>query len=260
MLGAIAGDIIGSIFEMTTQKKTNFKLFSPQSHFTDDTVLTLAVAESLLKARPYYDTIREYGLRYPNRGYGGMFRQWLANENPEPYNSFGNGSAMRVSPIGFAFDKLYEVLAEAKLSAEVTHNHPEGIKGAEAIAACVFLARQGKSKKEIRDYVEDTFGYDLHRKITQIRPIYTFDVTCQGSVPEAIIAFLDSRDYETAIRLAVSLGGDTDTLAAMAGGIAQAYYQKIPYEIAYITKYKLGAELWGMVEEFNEAYDIKIEA
>jgi ADP-ribosylglycohydrolase len=259
MLGAIAGDIIGSVHEGTKLKRTNFKLFHPSCHFTDDTVLTLAVADALLNNLPYPETIKLYAVNYPNRGYGGMFRQWLQSDSLEPYNSFGNGSAMRVSPIGYAFEHLYEVLAEAKVSAEATHNHPEGIKGAQAIAAAIFMARQGSSKSDIRDYIEQTFGYDLQRKISQIRPTYQFDATCQGTVPEAIIAFLDSRDFETAIRLAVSLSGDTDTLAAMAGSIAQAYYKIIPYEIVYVVKYKLGNKLWALVEEFNEVYGIEYD-
>jgi ADP-ribosylglycohydrolase len=257
MLGAIIGDIVGSVHEGTKLKRTDFKLFQHASHFTDDTVLTLAVADALLNNLPYPETFKLYGRNYPNRGYGGKFREWLASDNLEAYNSFGNGSAMRVSPIGFAFEHLYEVLAEAKVSAEATHNHPEGIKGAQAIAAAIFLARKGSSKTEIRDYIEQTFGYDLQQTIAEIRPEYTFDATCQGTVPQAIIAFLDSRDFETSLRLAISLSGDTDTLAAMAGGIAQAFYKSIPYEFIYITQYKLGKDLWNLVEEFNETYEIK---
>ncbi len=260
MLGAIAGDIIGSIYEGSKARDTNFKLFTTESRFTDDTVLTLATADTLLRATPYCENYKLFGRNFPNRGYGGRFRQWLASDDLAPYQSYGNGSAMRVSPVGFAFDKLYEVLAEAKESASATHDHPEGIKGAEAIASAIFLARQGKTKEEIKTYITDTFGYNLERTIAKIRPTYTFDATCQGTVPEAIIAFLDSHNFESCIRLAVSLGGDADTLAAMAGGIAQAYYGKIPYEIIYLVQHKLGKVLWESVEEFNEIYDIKIES
>ena len=256
MVGTIVGDIIGSVYEGSKARNTNFKLFSPYSHFTDDTVLTLATADTLLRATPYAENYKLYGRNFPNRGYGGRFRAWLASDDLAAYQSYGNGSAMRVSPIGFAFDKLYEVLAEAKESASTTHDHPEGIKGAEAIASAIFLARQGKTKEEIRTYIQDTFGYNLQRTIAQIRPTYAFDASCQGTVPEAIIAFLDSHNFESCIRLAISLGGDVDTLAAMAGGIAQAYYGTIPYDMVYFAQYKLGKQLWELVEEFNETYQI----
>ena len=259
MLGTIVGDIIGSVYEGSKARNTNFKLFTPYSHFTDDTVMTLATADTLLNGTSYPENYKLYGRNFPNRGYGGRFKEWLASDSLLPYQSYGNGSAMRVSPIGFAFDKLYEVLSEAKESASATHDHPEGIKGAEAIASAIFMAREGKSKEEIRTYIQDTFGYNLQRTIAKIRPNYTFDASCQGTVPEAIIAFLDSHNFESCIRLAVSLGGDVDTLAAMAGGIAQAYYGKIPYEMVYYAQYKLGKQLWDLVEEFNETYQIKVD-
>jgi ADP-ribosylglycohydrolase len=259
MLGAIVGDIIGSVYERSKARNTNFKLYTQYSHFTDDTVLTLATADTLLNGASYAENYKLYGRNFPNRGYGGRFKEWLISDDLAPYQSFGNGSAMRVSPIGFAFDKLYEVLSEAKESACATHDHPEGIKGAEAIASSIFLAREGKSKEEIRTYVQDTFGYNLQRTIMKIRPTYTFDASCQGTVPEAIIAFLDSHNFESCIRLAISLGGDTDTLAAMAGSIAQAYYGSIPYEMVYYAQYKLGRQLWDLVEEFNETYNIKVD-
>ncbi len=260
MVGTIVGDIIGSVYEGSQARATNFKLFTAYSHFTDDTVMTLATADTLLHGGAYPENYKMYGRNFPNRGYGGRFKQWLASDDLAPYQSYGNGSAMRVSPVGFAFNKLYEVLSEAKESASATHDHPEGIKGAEAIASAIFLAREGKSKEEIRTYIADTFGYNLQRTIAQIRPTYTFDASCQGTVPEAIVAFLDSHNFESCIRLAVSLGGDVDTLAAMAGGIAQAYYGKIPYDMVYFAQYKLGKQLWELVEEFNEIYDIKIES
>lgn len=260
MLGTIVGDIIGSVYEGSKARNTNFKLFTPYSHFTDDTVMTLATVDTLLHGTPYPENYKLYGRNFPNRGYGGRFKEWLASDSLAPYQSYGNGSAMRVSPIGFAFDKLYEVLSEAKESASATHDHPEGIKGAEAIASAIFMAREGKSKEEIRTYIQDTFGYNLQRTIAKIRPTYTFDASCQGTVPEAIIAFLDSHNFESCIRLAISLGGDVDTLAAMAGGIAQAYYGKIPYEMVYYAQYKLGKQLWELVEEFNETYNIQIDS
>ena len=225
MIGAIAGDIIGSVYEGRQVKTTEFPLFTTRSTFTDDTVLTVAVADCILHGKDYATTFKQYGRRYPHAGFGGMFRKWLNSDSLAPYYSFGNGSAMRVSPVGFAFDTIDDVLAEARRSAEVTHNHPEGIKGAQAIAAAILLARQKETKSSIKEFIEKNFGYDLSRTLEEIRPHYQFDETCQGSVPQAIIAFLESDSYEDAVRKAISLGGDSDTLACMAGGIAQAYYR-----------------------------------
>lgn len=224
MIGAIAGDIIGSQYEFRPIKTTEFELFAPGCRFTDDTVLTVALAEAIIWDKDYGQLLKEYYYRYPNAGYGGTFIKWAARPYTEPYNSFGNGAAMRISPVGFWFDTLDEVLAKAEQYTAVTHNHPEGIKGAQATAAAIFLARNGSSKDDIQSYITETFGYDLSRTCDQIRPDYTFDVTCQGSVPEAIICFLESSDYESAVRLAVSLGGDSDTQACIAGGIAEAFY------------------------------------
>jgi len=248
MLGAIVGDIIGSAYEWHRTKSPDFELFTPRSHFTDDTVLTVAMADCILHGKDYALTFKEYGRRYPYAGYGGMFLAWLASDSLTPYNSFGNGSAMRVSPVGFASSSLDDVLREAERSAAVTHNHPEGIKGAQAVAAAIFLARSGGGKKRIREYVEDTFGYDLHQTLDQIRPYYGFDETCQGSVPQAIIAFLESSDYEDAVRKAVSLGGDSDTLACMAGGIAQAYYREITERIIREARQLLDDDLLAIVD------------
>jgi ADP-ribosylglycohydrolase len=206
MLGAIAGDIIGSSYEWHYTKSYDFELFTPQSTPTDDTVLTAAVADCILHGKEYAATFKEYGRRYPYAGYGAMFHRWLGSGNLAPYNSFGNGSAMRVSPVGFAFSNLDIVLQEARKSAAVTHNHPEGIKGAQVIAASIFLAKSGQSKKQIREYAEESFSYDLHQTLDEIRPWYRFDETCQGSVPQAIIAFLESTDYEDAVRKAVIPG------------------------------------------------------
>ncbi len=256
MIGAIAGDIIGSVYEWRNIKTTDFELFSPHCRFTDDTVLTVAVADCILSGRGYAEAFREYGRRYPDAGYGGLFRKWLVSRNPRPYNSFGNGSAMRVSPVGFAYPHLEAVLGEAKRSAGVTHNHPEGIKGAQAVASAAFLARNGKTKEEIQVFIEARFGYNLRRKLDEIRPGYRFDVTCQGSVPEAIIAFLESKDYEDAVRKAVSLGGDSDTIACMTGGIAQAYYKNIPRVIIEKVRRILPAEFVKIADDFNAAFGV----
>ena len=224
MIGAIAGDIIGSRYEFASIKTTEFPLFGPGCRFTDDTVLTVALAEALVWEQGYCHLLKEYFRRYPEAGYGGTFIQWAAGQYTEPYNSFGNGAAMRISPVGFYYDTMEEVLEKAEYYTAVTHNHPEGIKGAQATAAAIFLARNGSSKDEIRRYVTENFGYDLNRTCDQIRPNYTYDVTCQGSVPEVIICFLESMDFESAVRLAVSLGGDSDTQASIAGGIAEGFY------------------------------------
>lgn len=254
MLGAIAGDIIGSIYEKNVIKTTGFPLFGPRHRFTDDTVLTVATADALLNGLDYAAVYRDYGRRYPNAGYGGSFIHWIFDDQAGPYYSWGNGSAMRVSPVGFAFDTADSVLVEAKRSAEVSHDHPEGIKGAQAAALAVFLARQGEAKESIRQEISQRFGYNLARTIEEIRPAYRFDVSCQGSVPEAIIAFLDSSNYEEAVRLAVSLGGDSDTLACLAGGLAQAYYRTIPADIVNTVRAVLPADLLDIVERFNEKY------
>jgi ADP-ribosylglycohydrolase len=228
MLGAIAGDIIGSRFERYPVKTTDFELFHPECRFTDDSVLTLAVADHIFLGSDLIDTLKEYFHQYPDAGYGARFMQWACSTSREPYNSFGNGSAMRVSPVGFAFDSLEVVLEKARTTAEVTHNHEEGIKGAQATAAAVFLARTGNSKDEIKRFIETQFQYNLSEPLDAIRPQYTFDVTCQGSVPQAITAFLESENFEDAVRKAISLGGDSDTQACIAGGIAHAFYGKLP--------------------------------
>ncbi len=235
MYGAILGDIIGSPYEFTGGSKSKeFPLFTERSTFTDDTVMTLAVADAFMDfSGPESDEwilkrltiqMRYYGRKYPNAGYGHKFWQWLKSPYPKPYNSFGNGSAMRVSSAAWLFQDLETVRKMARLSALVTHNHPEGIKGAEAVASAIFLARTGSTKEHIKSYIEDHFAYDLSRTCDEIRPGYQFEGSCQDSVPEAIIAFLESTGLEDAIRTAVSLGGDTDTQAAIAGSIAEAFY------------------------------------
>lgn len=236
MLGALVGDIIGSTYEWYNTKRTDFELFEKGSRFTDDSVMTLAVAKWLVEDKEHTSKelircMQELGRRHPDAGYGGRFIGWLYEEEPQPYNSWGNGAGMRVSPVGLYAKTLEEALELAEITASVSHNHPEGVKGAQAIATSVFLCKQGKSKQEIKEYVEQTFGYNLHRTIAEIRPRYGFDVSCQGSVPEAIIAFLEGNSFEEVIRLAISLGGDSDTIGAMAGAIAACRYP-IPDDIA----------------------------
>jgi len=254
IIGAIAGDIIGSVYEFHNVKTLDFDLFCVRSIFTDDSVLTLATMYAVLNQKDYAETYQLFGRNYPDRGYGGRFRSWIHSKNPEPYNSWGNGSAMRVSPVAWCCNNLDDVMAMAKMSAEVTHNHPEGIKGAQSTAAAIYMARIGKSKDEIKSFITDTFAYDLDRKINDIRPTYKFDVSCQGSVPEAIIAFLESTDFENAIRLAVSIGGDSDTIACITGGIAEAYYKAIPEYIIENVFNILPENLIEIIEEFSTRY------
>lgn len=253
LLGAIAGDIIGSVYEFSPIKYTDFPLFKESSRFTDDTIMTVANADWLLTGDSLPGIMQDYGNRYRS-SYGGMFYRWLRADDPQPYNSWGNGSAMRVSPVGWAFDTLGETLEAAKQSAEVTHNHPKGISGAQATAACIYLARTGKSKAEIKAYTETTFGYNLNRTCDEIRPVYCFDESCQGTVPESIIAFLDSTDYESAIRLSVSLGGDADTMGAITGAIAEAYYQEIPLYITEEVFARLPDEFTDTMRKFTERF------
>ncbi len=254
MLGVIAGDIIGSVYERTPIKTTDFPLFQQHCRFTDDSVMTIATASAILDGRPYRRVYRELARRYPDAGYGGSFYEWMQSDRDEPYNSWGNGSGMRVAPVGFAFNSVQTVLREARSSASATHNHPEGVKGAQAIAYAVYSARTGSTKKQIRAGVGRRFGYDMSRSLDEIRPHYAFDVSCQGSVPEAILAFLESDSVEHAIRLAVSLGGDSDTLAAMAGGIAHAFYRTVPPEIADEALGRLPIELADIVRAFDRRF------
>ena len=236
MYGAILGDIIGSPYEFGEHEKTKeFPLFTDHSHFTDDTVMTIGIANGLLAEeldeeddevikKSLIKSLQAWGRAYPNRGYGRRFKLWLYQEDPKPINSYGNGSAMRVSPVGWLYDSLDRTLHIAHLTAVISHDHPEGIKGAECVAGAIFLARSGCTKEQIKDYIETDFKYNLDRTLDEIRPTYHHIESCQESVPEAIICFLEGESFEDVIRNAVSLGGDTDTQAAIAGSIAEAYY------------------------------------
>lgn len=252
MIGAIIGDIIGSYYEHNPTKDYHFTAFTNGSDFTDDTVLTIATADAVLNRKPYKNSYLTWARNFPERGYGGNFREWIKQENPQPYNSFGNGSAMRISPVGFIGKNQRHVLEEAEKSARVSHDHPEGIKGAQATALAIFLAFHDHDKKFIKETLENQFGYQLSREYSSFQPQYKFDVSCQGSVPEAIIAFLESEDYESAIRLAVALGGDADTQAAIAGGIAEAFYHEIPAEWRIKALDILPEEINRVIDQFYE--------
>ena len=258
MIGAIIGDIVGSVHEHARPrtKTTDFPLFTADSRFTDDTVLTIATADALLSDGDHARAYREWGNRYPDAGYGKAFKRWLRTPGAGPYGSFGNGSAMRVSPVAFVFESVEEVLREAERSAAVTHDHPEGIKGAQAAALAVFLARTGVSKPEIRTEIAGRFGYDLDRTIEEIRPGYEFDVTCQGSVPEALIAFLETEDLEAAIRAAISLGGDADTQAAIAGAAAGAFDRSYAPSLLQAVRAGLTSDMLKVLERFSRRFAI----
>ncbi len=256
MLGVIVGDIVGSVYEYPglkgiAPKSKDFPLFQPESRFTDDTVLSVAVADALMARADYTDALHSYFALYPNAGYGGSFIGWAMARSREPYNSWGNGSAMRVAPVGYWFSTLDEVLIEAQRCADVTHNHPEGVRGAQVTAAAVFLARTGHSKDDIRELATNRFGYDLSRPLDEIRADYVFDVSCQGSVPQSLLCFLEAVDFEGSIRNAVSLGGDTDTMAAIAGGVAEAFFGGIPAEIEREAIARLDDRLRAVVDRFR---------
>ena len=254
MLGAIAGDIIGSVYEFDNIKTKEFELFSSRSFFTDDSVLTIAMADAIINEYDYGLVMKDYYARYPRAGYGGSFHEWALTPGSQPYNSWGNGAAMRTSPVGFALDNLNDVLSMAEFFAAYTHNHPEGIKGAQATSASIFLARSGASKDEIKSFIVDNFKYDLSKSLDQIRPDYEFDVSCQGTVPQAITAFLESVSYEDAIRNAISIGGDSDTLACITGGIAESFYGELPGDIAETATDILDENLREVVARFYQLY------
>ncbi|MDW3646597.1 MAG: ADP-ribosylglycohydrolase family protein [Bacteroidia bacterium] len=257
MFGAIAGDVIGSRFEKNNIKTKDFQLFHKDCSFTDDTVLTVAIADAILGEKDYAENIRTYALKYPFAGYGGTFKKWMAGIIKGPYNSWGNGSAMRVSPIAWAWDNWKKALEEAKKSAAVTHNHPEGIKGAQAITMAIAMARQGRTKAQIKKIVNQYFPYELERSIESIRPTYSFDVSCQGSVPEAIIAFSESENFEDAIRTAISIGGDSDTIACMAAAIAEAHYGLPSEEFREKVYAYLPQSFIDTIRAFHKAYPVR---
>jgi ADP-ribosylglycohydrolase len=254
MIGAIAGDIIGSIFEFNNNRTKDFELFSPRSSYTDDSILTIALADSIMTGTPYVENLKSFFHLYPDGGYGGGFYTWAQSADSSPYNSWGNGAAMRISPAGFAYDDMETVLKKAKEFTEITHNHPEGIKGGQATAAAIFLARTGNSKTQIKDYIEKQFHYDLSKHVDQIRPTYEFNESSQDTVPQALRAFIDSADFEDAIRTAVSLGGDSDTLACITGGVAQAFYGGVPEPIQRNVYSTLDDRLARITREFMQRY------
>lgn len=254
MLGAIAGDIIGSPYEARPIKSKEFPLFQSKSTFTDDSVLTVAIGRAILEGRDYAEVVREVGRRHPRAGYGGWFRRWLGTDDAGPYGSWGNGSAMRVSPVGWAFDTIEEVLSEAEASAAITHDHPEGIKGAQATALALFGARSGWDEDQVRQEITFRFGYELAEDVAEIRPDYSFDVSCMGTVPPAIVCYLNAAGYEEAVRNAVSLGGDSDTLACIAGGIAEAGFGGLPERIRREVESRLPGDLWEVVSAFRARF------
>lgn len=254
MIGAIAGDIAGSVYEWHNIKSKEFPLFTDKCFFTDDSVLTIALADTILAGTSYVENLKTFYHWYPDAGYGGSFRKWAQSKHSEPYNSWGNGAAMRISPVGYAFDDLTTVLKKAEEFTAVTHDHPEGIKGGQAAAASIFLARTGTTKEEIRHYIETQFGYDLSLHVDDIRPTYKFNESSQGTVPQAVRAFLDSTDFEDAIRTAISLGGDSDTIACITGGIAQSFYGGVPSWIQKAVYSILDERLGEITQRFAEKY------
>lgn len=260
MIGAIIGDIAGSRFEFNNYRNTDFEFFATQSEFTDDTVCTVAVADYLLSAgtadkeepRPFAGLLKKWCLTYPDESYGGNFQRWIHSSDPAPppYNSFGNGAAMRISPVGDFFDTKEETMQYADIVTGVTHNHPEGLKGARAVAHAMLLAGKGTTKEEIKSTITSQYGYDLSSTCREIREVNQFDETCQVTVPQAIIAFLESTNFETAVRLAVSIGGDSDTIAAIAGGLAETFYKEIPSNIIHDAMDRLPEDITGVVKAF----------
>ena len=255
LYGALGGDFVGSIYEFNNIKTKDFPLIDGRCNLTDDSILTMATADAICSKTDYAVCYHRWGNRHRHRGYGGSFRAWLETDETElePYNSWGNGAAMRVSPVGFAFQTVDDVLDEAEKSASVTHNHDEGIRGASATALAVFLAKQGQSKETIKKEIEYRFGYDLSISLDAIRPTYYFDVSCQGTVPVAIRAFLESWCYEDAIRNAVSVGGDSDTIAAITGGIALAYYKEMPDKLVEAIENHLTPDMQDVCKRFGMA-------
>ena len=261
MIGSIIGDIIGSIWEGKQASSKDVDLFTEYNIFTDDTTMTLAVAEAILKKTDYQTEMIKYYKKYPDAGYGYLFNEWANSKNPQPYKSYGNGSAMRVSPIGFAFDDINSVLNEARKSAEITHNSPDGIAGAKAIALAIFMAREGNSKEKIRTKVGSRFRFEIRNSVEELKIFNEENWAFNGSsieesVPVALLCFLDGTDYEDTIRNALYLGGDTDTIACMAGGIAQAFYREIPDWIIKESRNRLNKDQLEIVDDFNQRYRI----
>lgn len=254
MLGALIGDIVGSVYEFAPIKTKNFEFISAKSRITDDSVLTLATADAILHGYGYMPVYKYWGRCYPRAGYGRNFYEWCMSDSDKKGTSYGNGSAMRVSPLGWACGTLKKARKEAQKSAEPSHNSPEGIKGAESVASAVFLARTGKSKDEIKEYIEKEFGYDLSRNLDDIREGYTHKQSCQESVPEALIAFLESSDFEDAVANAVSLGGDSDTQGCIAGAVAEAFYGSVSKRWVRMLNILLPRDVFALVEEFNKKY------
>ena len=252
MFGAIIGDIAGSTYEFRNATMKDFDLFPEGSFFTDDTVLTVAIADAIINRTNYKDSLLNYARKYRNLSYGMKFKRWYHQEDPQPYNSFGNGSAMRVSPVGWAFDYMDEVLTEAKKTAEPTHNHLEGIKGAQATAAAIFMARTGSSRSEIKNFVEEKFAYDLSRSYDEVKATHKYNEICQETVPESLICFLESEDFEDALRKAIWIGGDSDTIACITGSIAEAYYKIIPEYMIGVVQEKLDSDLLYTIKRFAD--------
>lgn len=265
MIGAIIGDIVGSPYEFDNINTIDFPLLGRRSFYTDDTILTIAACDAILKKLPYKESLVWWGNKYPSPygDYGGRFLRWLKENDPQPYNSWGNGAAMRVSAIGWLYNSVEEVLYQAKLSAEISHSHPEGIKGAQAIAGAIFLARTGQPKEAIKRWIEVEFGYNLNNTVANLQQTYAngnFDYeSCQDSVPQAILCFFESSDFESAIRLAVSIGGDSDTIACMTGGIAEAFYKRIDKRLLNDIWDRIPLDMMLVIDGFIEQTKMKID-
>lgn len=256
MLGAIVGDIVGSVHEFRPGQAEDFEFFAAGTRFTDDTVHCVAIADVLLEAGDYAQALRSWSRRYPGAGYGAMFHGWMLSDADPAYGSYGNGSAMRVAPVGWAFDELERVLAEARRSAEVTHSHAEGIRGAQAIAGAILLARKGASKRELFEFATRRMGFDCSRTLDERRAHHRMDETCQGTVPVALTAVFESRDFESAVRKAVAMGGDADTLGSIAGAVAEAVYGGVPAALREVAIARLTPDLRAVVDRFVETYAV----
>ncbi|MEL3912246.1 ADP-ribosylglycohydrolase family protein [Treponema pedis] len=267
MIGAVIGDIAGSVYEFSNKKPLLKNIISSECFFTDDSILSIAVADALIymkkngfknSASIYRLYLLEYARKYKDAGYGKRFHAWFNSKNPQAYNSYGNGSAMRTGAVGYAFDTLEKTLSEAAEAASVTHNHPDGIAGAEAVAGSIFLARSGSSKETIKEFIEKEIGYPIKFNLKELHKNYKFEIACKNTVPQAVFAFLISDSFEDAIKKAVYIGGDTDTLACITGAIAEAFYKKIPKELIRQAEDKIGKTLFATVKEFQQLFDWEI--